>query len=339
MSALRLKKSSRLAARLRQQIGAGCFYPYQLAGEAGVLRLALTEHPRGEMSHWQCAAGTLAFSDAQSVLSLMSACPTFTSSDALTEQPWYWPLWHQQLSGELLALFGHITVTEDNDIADELLLTMTLEWGARRAQSLLALSATSLAQLLGNAGWQQNAMPLPSEIALTLPVVVGEVTLTKMPERGDVVLPQTLFFTPDGRGRIRCAGRVLQGQIETQPGTLAHFYLSEMENYDVTLPPDDFEQPISPDPHWDCEPMSEATDFSPLPLALSVRCGQLRLTLGELANLAPGAMVMIDHVTPGEALLCHGDYPLAKGELVDVEGRLGLQITQMLPGGKNPLAR
>lgn len=339
MNRLSLKKLSKQAARLRGQIGAGCFYPWQLAGEAGVLRLALADgYQPGEMSVWQCEAGTLAFTDAQAVLSLMAATPTFALPAAAPEQSWYWPWWQSQLSGELLALFGHIAVTEEK-AAGEFLLVMTLAWGDREARSLLALSADTLSRLLSKPGWQREAMPLPPDLPLALPLIIGEVELSPGAlKRGDVVLPPQPFFAPDGRGTIRCAGRLLHGELRITPGTTAHFYLSEMENDDVTLPPDEFEQPITPDPQWDEGSTTEATDFSVLPLALSVRCGQLQLTLGELSALAPGATVMIDNVTPGEALLCHGDYAVAKGELVDVEGRLGLQITQMLPG-HNPLAR
>lgn len=336
MNRLSLKKISRQNARLRQQIGAGCFYPYWLAGEAGVLRLQLADHHQpGEMSDWQCEAGKLRLSDAQAVLSLMSASPTFALPATTPEQAWYWPWWQSQFSGELLTLFGHIAVTEEQAAA-ECLLIMTLEWGGKQARSLLALSAETLTRLLARTGWQRDTWPLPADLKLTLPIVIGDLMLSPGGLKcGDVVLPPKPFFTPEGRGAIRCASRLLHGELRTEPGETAYFYLSEMENHDVTLPPDEFEQPISPDPEWDT---GSATDFSVLPLALSVRCGQLRLTLGELSNLAPGATVMIDNVTPGEALLCHGDYAVAKGELVDVEGRLGLQITQMLPG-HNPLAR
>jgi len=339
MNKLSLKKLSKQAARLRGQLGAGCSYAYQLSGEAGVLRLALADgHQPGEMSGWQCEAGTLGLTDAQAALSLMADTPTFALPATAPEQSWYWPWWQSQLSGELLALFGHIAVTEEK-AAGEFLLVMTLEWGGREARSLLALSADTLARLLSKPGWQRDTLPLPADLKLAVPIALGEVILSPDGmKRGDVVLPQHAFFAPDGRGTIRCAGRLLHGELRIVPGTTAHFYLSEMENDDVTLPPDEFEQPITPDPEWDEGSMTEATDFSVLPLALSVRCGQLRLTLGELSALAPGATVMIDNVTPGEALLCHGDYAVAKGELVDVEGRLGLQITQMLPG-HNPLAR
>lgn len=81
----------------------------------------------------------------------------------------------------------------------------------------------------------------------------------------------------------------------------------------------------------------DPTVFYSLPLVLTLRCGNLKLTLGELSRLSAGATLLVDNIQPGEAILCHGDFPLAKGELVDVEGRLGLQITCMLPGAINPL--
>lgn len=346
MNALRLRHLSRQQASLRQRIGTGCFYPFELAGEQGVLSLALADGCLpGEMSHWQSEVGTLHFSDAQSVLSLMSQCPTFVVPAGLPEQAWYWSRWHQQLSAELLALFGHLANKPDQTERGDLLLTLSVEWGEQRGRSLLALSAESLSRLLAKGGWQQRLSPLPESLTLTLPLAVGDIVLSSTAllalREGDVLLPPAPCFTPEGRGIIRCASYLLHGEIQQQPGQMAHYILTKMERLNVTLTPEEFEHaPVSPpESHWDAEPLAAETDFAPLPLSLSVRCGQLKLTLGELQQLGAGSMVMINNVTPGEAILCHGDYPLAKGELVDVEGRLGLQITHMLPGSQNPLAR
>lgn len=345
MSALAFRTVDRREAALRRQIGAGRVYPYVLAGEPGYLRLTLADDiaPR-PMTCWQTDLGPVALSDAQPVLALMSASPTFALVEDAPEQAWYGRWWHQQLSGELLALFGHITLTEDNAGTGECRLWLTIAWGDQQAQSLLTLSYQSLSSLLMKAGWHQDAMPLPETLAITVPLITGELGLSldalQSLQAGDVVLPDTLFFTPEGQGIVRCASRVLHGEVQMQPGATAHFYLTEMESTNVALTPDEFEQQHlhHPESFCDAEPVTEATDFAPLPLSLSVRCGQLKLTLGELQHLSAGAMVMIEHVTPGEAILCHGDYPLAKGELVDVEGKLGLQITHMLPGSKNPLS-
>ncbi|UZJ59005.1 FliM/FliN family flagellar motor switch protein [Pseudomonas sp. KU26590] len=66
-----------------------------------------------------------------------------------------------------------------------------------------------------------------------------------------------------------------------------------------------------------------------LPMALTLRCGSLELTLGDLRRIAAGTVLPVNGVTPGFATLCHGERIVAEGELVSVEGRLGLQITRM----------
>jgi len=66
-----------------------------------------------------------------------------------------------------------------------------------------------------------------------------------------------------------------------------------------------------------------------LPMALTLRCGSLNLTLGDLRRVAAGTVLQVSGITPGFATLCHGERVVAEGELVDVDGRLGLQITRM----------
>jgi type III secretion protein Q len=73
----------------------------------------------------------------------------------------------------------------------------------------------------------------------------------------------------------------------------------------------------------------ELDSLSQLPLELTLRCGQISLTLGELRRLSSGTVLDVAGVTPGFATLCHGERVVAEGELVDVDGRLGLQITRM----------
>lgn len=66
-----------------------------------------------------------------------------------------------------------------------------------------------------------------------------------------------------------------------------------------------------------------------LELALTVRCGQVTLSLAQLRRLGPGTVLEVEGIAPGLATLCHADRVIAEGELVEVNGRLGLQITRM----------
>jgi type III secretion protein Q len=88
-------------------------------------------------------------------------------------------------------------------------------------------------------------------------------------------------------------------------------------------------------------PLEDATDdaavhapltldpLDQLPMALTLRCGTLTINLGDLRRIAAGTILEVSGITPGHATLCHGERVVAEGELVDVEGRLGLQITRM----------
>jgi len=72
--------------------------------------------------------------------------------------------------------------------------------------------------------------------------------------------------------------------------------------------------------------------FDELSMTLNVRCGTLNLTLGELRNLVPGSVLGIAGFAPGTAGLYYGDRPIGQGQLVEVDGRLGLQLSRVVFG-------
>lgn len=66
--------------------------------------------------------------------------------------------------------------------------------------------------------------------------------------------------------------------------------------------------------------------LSQLPVTLDFELGRLALTLGQLRHLAPG--VVVEYVAPqggGVAIRCGGQV-VGSGEVVDVDGRLGVRI-------------
>ena len=58
-------------------------------------------------------------------------------------------------------------------------------------------------------------------------------------------------------------------------------------------------------------------------------CGALRVSLGELRRLAPGMVLSLEGYDPGMAGLYYGDRAIGHGQLVEVEGRLGLQLSRL----------
>ncbi|WP_341957641.1 FliM/FliN family flagellar motor switch protein [Pseudomonas sp. RC10] len=82
-------------------------------------------------------------------------------------------------------------------------------------------------------------------------------------------------------------------------------------------------------PTSESQPQHTLDPLDHLPMALTLRCGHLDLTLGDLRRIAAGTVLEVSGIAPGYATLCHGDRVVAEGELVDVEGRLGLHIIRM----------
>ncbi|ORM77466.1 aldolase [Pantoea deleyi] len=338
MKPLLLRTLPREEARLRQRIGHGLGYPFTLAGEDGELQLRLFEAgERPPVQNFACRAGRLAVTGSEALLSLFSACPLLPEPGACAE--WYWPLFNQHLSPALRALFGDLTPQDAAcEPADGMCLAMCVTLGEAQAQSQLRLAPATLAALLNQPGWTPLSAPLHSALPLSLPIDLGAVSFAPSQLRtlrpGDLIFPATSYFFPTGRGELRLAQWHLEGELLFGEGHPARFLITRLENSYMNVTPEENMPADTPRPD---EGLTEtvapgSSPFDALPLALTVRCGHLRLTLGELNRLDVGSTVTVENVVPGEALLCHGEFPLAKGELVDVEGRLGLQITHMLPG-------
>jgi type III secretion protein Q len=68
---------------------------------------------------------------------------------------------------------------------------------------------------------------------------------------------------------------------------------------------------------------------SAYPIVLSVEIARVRVTLSDLARLAPGAALPLDVRKDGAVVLRAGEDVIARGTLVDVEGTLGVRVAQV----------
>jgi flagellar motor switch/type III secretory pathway protein FliN len=54
------------------------------------------------------------------------------------------------------------------------------------------------------------------------------------------------------------------------------------------------------------------------------------MSVAELLALAPGAVIGLGRPLGAPVELCAGEKLLARGELVDVDGELGVKVTELL---------
>lgn len=301
----------------------------ELAGEIALF-LARSEYDPCWPT-FQCAGGCFALQTPNPLLQLLADCPPLHQQD--TSLPaWYWLLLNQQLATTLQACWGPLSAAASPLTGEQIpVFVCRVTLGEQQHSSLLALPFTVLQYWFEQADWQPVLQPLPAALPLTVPLRVADITLT--PSRltalrpGDLLLPAYSYFQPCGTGVLHLDALEIQGQLypEAEPIT---FVLSDYKESTMS-----YSQPPLSDGEFNSHEHGQSPSgsaFHNLPLEMSVRCGSLRLTLGELRQLAPGSTLTVEHVTPGEALLCHGNFPVAKGELVDVEGRLGFEVVTLL---------
>jgi type III secretion system YscQ/HrcQ family protein len=77
------------------------------------------------------------------------------------------------------------------------------------------------------------------------------------------------------------------------------------------------------------EETSVPTRTAQIPITLEVELCRLEVTIAELARLEPGAVLPLALDRQGLVTLRAGDRAVARGELVEVEGAVGVRITAM----------
>ena len=349
-------------ATARRLLGTGVRLPFEVAGEAGLLELTPGGAAVGSTPCvLACAHGAFTLDEPGAVLSLFGECPVVLPAEPGPDDAWFWSLFQQTLSEPLRQAFGFIKPAAGPAVQG-IACRLDVRVGAARVTSHLEMTGATLLGLLRATPWQRPAAPGIAGFVLHVPLELGQLALaagqlaTLRP--GDVLVPQTALFDSSGQGLIRLGRHCLQVRVHSRAAplrltllALEETVMSTTADTDILTPDWDDSTGYEPDAQaaeagehpesayaaaeTEEAPMTEpvATDlperFDDLPLALTIRCGHLHLTLGELRNLAPGAVLHVQGVTPGTAALFYGERALAHGELVEVDGRLGLQIARV----------
>lgn len=346
-------------ATARRLLGIGVSLPFEVAGETGLLELTPGGAAGGAPCVLACAHGVFTLDEPGTVLSLFGECPVVLPADPGPDDAWFWSLFQQTLSEPLRLAFGFLKPTAEPAVPG-IVCRLDVRVGAARVTSHLQMPGTTLLGLLRAAPWQRRSAPGFAGFALHVPLELGRLALPAGQlaalRPGDVLVPETALFDSSGQGLIRLGRHCLQVRVHSRAAplrltllALEETVMSTTADTDILTPdwddtaryepeaqaPEAADQPAYGVAETEEAPMTEpvAADlperFDDLPLALTIRCGHLNLTLGELRNLAPGAVLQVQGATPGTAALFYGERALAHGELVEVDGRLGLQIARV----------
>lgn len=327
---LPLIKGDLVAARRR--LGRGLHLPFQVAGEGGELRLEPGREPIGvNILCFETVCGVLGLAEAGPLLSLLGECPTTLAQSGNDPNSWFWALFQYHLSPQVRALLGYVRLV-DTDLPKGFGCRLSVTLGASRVVGYMWLTPETFLALCDAGPWRATAAPMSASFQLTIAVTLGGVQLPIVQVRslraGDVVLLEQTFFQARGSGYVQVGKQRLHGCIDDAAGTVC---LSLTSIEDTSM-----DKSFAVPHYAGLEEDAPVVDvfghepFDELSMALTVRCGALNLTLGELRNLAPGAVLGISGYGPGMAGLYYGDRPIGQGQLVEVDGRLGLQLSRVM---------
>lgn len=319
-------------AAARRRLGCGLRLPFQVAGQDGELRLEPGHAPTDvEVQCFETACGVLAFTEAGPLLSLLGECPVALASTGNDPDSWFWALFQYHLSPQVSALLGSVRLL-DAELPKGFGCRLCVSLGASRLESYVWLTPESFLALCEAGPWRSTAAPLPASFQLSIAVPVGRVQLpiaqVRSLQAGDVLVLEQTFFQAQGSGYVQVGKQRLHGRIDSSTGPVC-LTLTSIED---TFMDENFAAPDYA-VHEEDVPAADVLgheSFDELSMTLNVRCGTLNLTLGELRNLTPGSVLGITGYAPGMAGLYYGDRPIGQGQLVEVDGRLGFQLSRVV---------
>lgn len=347
LSTLRSVSTQQMHASNR--LGRGFCVPYQGAKEG---RMTLSYAHSALLPAEDCLSidtdiGTMGLenSQAEACLSLFSSVPfVLTEASIPEEKTWYVALYNQCLFSTFRNLFGSLKVSQETVPINNNVYRLAWEQDNEYSSILLRLSDEMLEHILDRLPWYLTSFLDVSELYVSTPLCLGELLLTHSDVNqlnvGDLLIPGTSFFSCQGQGSVQIANQSVQLDY-IDNGTLSHYQVTHLSKATVEERSmyDEYEETDSVSPPQmqdETTPVEDESFLSPVEIladshvSLSLQAGEVTLSLKELSQLHIGSVLTAAGEAPGQATLFKGRTPIARGDLVEVEGRLGIQLTQVL---------
>jgi len=320
-------------ATFRRWIGAGRSLTFSKEMAYGLFQIKLIEdHSGASFLPLMSANGAIGLADPAKFLKIISNLPPF---EALTQpEPWFYELVNARMRPEFKTLFRFFSESEEVE-AESLTVEITIQLNDITTTFLARVSFELLDVWMSERILYPMTRTFPPELNITFPLIAGRVPMTKLRfqflKEGDVLIPPDPLISINGEGVFLIGKTEFYFELEPDANNSHQYALTIVEKRgQPVMNPEDTEHPEIDTTLSEAEGelihTSDANGYSDLQLELSVRCGNVSMTLGELETLDAGSTVIVKNTLPGSALLCHGNQILAKGELVNVNGTLGFQI-------------
>ncbi len=234
---------------------------------------------------------------------------------------------------------SHSTPAEAFSVAVDVSLRLP---SIRLSMTLQTMPAT-LGALLDSGPWVRTAPADPppwlTSIRAAIPVAAGLTTLPLAEFRalasGDIVRVATTPFDVTGHATLRVASRRLRVSWLVP---YQCFEVQEMLPAPTSAPEGSDALEGSDAPAHTITSPTEIAEMADIPVRLSFSLGALSLTVGEIAALGRGSLLEVGEPLPPSVTIEANGQAVGAGELVDLDGRLAVEITRWPGCGTRSLA-
>ncbi len=356
---LSLRKLNADRARATTLLGQGMHLDFTHPSGSG--RISLRQTPDYSMNNWEffnTGAGNLILVDGEGVLNLLSDSPAVINKTVANKAPkadnpdneWIWQLYNYYLFEPLQEVFGTIKQIY-TPLEAGIPCLIQVSRGKNTAECNALIPCATLENMLKSGNWYPQLSPLPENWIFSSPLCLGKTQLQmaqlKRLATGDIVLATQPFFSSRGEGRLNLAN--LSISVEFVPSdshycfTVSHIEELSMNNPAINDPTvneseanDDAMNQTAENSFADDElsqiptlKRKKKAGLNSLTCNLSICSGTVSTTLSELRRLQVGSVLLARGEAPGNACLKSGNRTIARGELVEVDGQLGIQITSV----------
>ena len=327
-------------ADLTRMIGRGRQVRLPQLGDDAVLSLHL---PVAERQIADAEALTLVGSSGLFVLEQgMRLMRALTGIDLSSEQDTFAERWEWlqaaltgRLAGTPFDFADRILRGTQTDAASAFMLRFNLR---TRHHAIITYANAGIAvwrEILAKGDWEQERIPAQEYLDLPFAASIGiaKHTLPAQALRrltvGDIVLPSSSGFTCNGEGLLQIAGLNVRVryrapctlEIIAREGKLGS---TEWEN-NILHASENEENAGTPAPD---QVQDDLSGLSAVSVTLDFELGQVRMLLGEMRALGAGTILTLTGGSPSSIAIRSAGHILGRGEAVDVNGRLGIRITE-----------
>lgn len=331
--------------RLSRLIGGGCQTALAGLGDDAVLALELMPQGQALPSDWSepvrmtGAFGALEFAQGARLLRGITGVDIAAERGAGTDR-WTWlqAALIGRLGGTPLACAEQLAFAGLHDAGELTVLRVTLQTGHHAFSTLARGSASAWLGFLSGAQWVRKCRPV-AEFADLLSQLTVRIARHTMPAHvagtlraGDIILPNSPNFMCNGEGLIRWGGLTARVCYQAPCALTIIALEGNVDQYDEH-DEHDIDMPVENDP--DATPATivapqenAETALDQMAVTLDFELGKARMSFGELRTLGVGAVVLLDGGSPASLAIVSGGRTLGYGEAVDVNGQLGIRVTQ-----------